>query len=528
MTLPEHSESARETIILVHGTFAEPRSGGSRQWYQPGSEFCRDLDARLEQLHCRARCWAHLTDDRSYFFWSGRNDWAARSAGATELAKLMHSLIDDGWRVHVVAHSHGGNVLLEALDIGAEGFASAHDYEGGYLVLMGTPIMELRELAKSGMSARTLLWKVLLSVAILVMVVWRAWPASDRFVHQTSGAIVGGDPTVEAVILALFLALVFLTILYLARLLIYRVAGVQSSAGSTAQSEHVFIRFRDALSPQWKRLLILNGSSDEAYQVLSKLAGMVPTLLKPAAAERGSFRHWLTGVTSLSHFADQVSFGKRRGGFSGWTLLFWGFQVLAFVTVLLIGVAVALLVDQTVGVAIISILIAATVLSLFGRDLLAFLCIPARIFSFLINIMLSAVRNLVTWGFRRWGGSVLHDIILGVSGFPLGGKNEVSFEPRFVGTDFYEFRDLPNTVIEQTLESRSKDVVSWLDALTRLLSDQVIAANDALPILSRIANDTTLIHASYYQHDLCRQHIAEWLARDLGTLNAEANEHQLF
>src|SRR5262249_39659717 len=152
------------------------------------------------------------------------------------------------------------------------------------------------------------------------------------------------------------------------------------------------------------------------------------------------------------------------------------------------------------------------------RALLAFLCIPARILSFLLNVAFSAVLNGVTWAFRRWGGRVFHDIILGVSGFPLGGKHEVSFEPRFIGTDFYEFRNLPEAVVKQTLESRSKDVVTWLDALTRLLSDQVIVANDALPVLRRIANDTTLVHASYYQHELCRQQIAEWLARDIVVL----------
>jgi hypothetical protein len=155
MTGSDPGETAKETIILVHGTFAAPRVGGPSQWYQPRSEFCRDLNARLKKLGSPARCWAHLTDDSSCFFWSGRNDWAARTAAAADLARLMYTLIKDGWRVHVVAHSHGGNVLLEALDIGAEGFAQAHDYEDGYLVLMGTPIMELRELAKSGCRSGT-------------------------------------------------------------------------------------------------------------------------------------------------------------------------------------------------------------------------------------------------------------------------------------------------------------------------------------------------------------------------------------
>src|SRR5262245_63530724 len=100
MTLTDHHESARETIILVHGTFAEPQFDGSSQWYQPGSEFCRDLDARLAQLDCRARCWAHLTDAHSYFSWNGHNDWAARSAAAVELAKLLRSLIKDRSEEH--------------------------------------------------------------------------------------------------------------------------------------------------------------------------------------------------------------------------------------------------------------------------------------------------------------------------------------------------------------------------------------------------------------------------------------------
>jgi hypothetical protein len=527
MTGSDPGETAKETIILVHGTFAAPRVGGPSQWYQPRSEFCRDLNARLKKLGSPARCWAHLTDDSSCFFWSGRNDWAARTAAAADLARLMYTLIKDGWRVHVVAHSHGGNVLLEALDIGAEGFAQAHDYEDGYLVLMGTPIMELRELAKSGMSKWNVLWKILLSVAILLICVRLAWPAvPERFVHWIGDAIARGEPLASTAIVTLCLAIACLTILHMLCLLVFRLARVECSAGSTGQAENVFIRFRDAYSTQWKRLLILNSDTDEAFQVLSRLVGMVPTLLAPAAAERGRVGQWLAGVASLSQYADQVNFGPRREGVTGFTVLALFLQVLVFLTLALVGGAVALLVNQAAGVAFLAVVVAVMALSFFGRALLAFLCAPARIVSFLVDLVVSALLNGATWTFRRWGGKMVHDMILGVSGFPLRGKQDVSFEPGSVGVDFYEFRKVPEAVITQTLETRSKGVVSWIDALTSLLSGEVIAANDALLILKKIAEDTTLVHASYYQHDLCRQQIAEWLARDRGTLQKEAHENQ--
>jgi len=345
-------------------------------------------------------------------------------------------------------------------------------------------------------------------------------------VHWIGDAIARGERLASTAIVTLCLAIACLTILHMLCLLVFRLARVECSAGSTGQAENVFIRFRDAYSTQWKRLLILNSDTDEAFQVLSRLVGMVPTLLAPAAAERGRVGQWLAGVASLSQYADQVNFGPRREGVTGFTVLALFLQVLVFLTLALVGGAVALLVNQAAGVAFLAVVVAVMALSFFGRALLAFLCAPARIVSFLVHLVVSALLNGATWTFRRWGGKMVHDMILGVSGFPLRGKQDVSFEPGSVGVDFYEFRKVPEAVITQTLETRSKGVVSWIDALTGLLSGEVIAANDALLILKKIAEDTTLVHASYYQHDLCRQQIAEWLARDRGTLQKEAHENQ--
>jgi hypothetical protein len=128
--------SAHTPIILVHGTFAGPKEG-SRQWYEPDSDFCRALDKALEKRGVHARCWAGI-EPLEYFHWGpGTNDWLDRAEAAKRLRDYLHNRQG---RCHVVAHSHGGNLLLDAL--GWNGGARV-DWFSGTVVLLGTPILEL-------------------------------------------------------------------------------------------------------------------------------------------------------------------------------------------------------------------------------------------------------------------------------------------------------------------------------------------------------------------------------------------------
>jgi hypothetical protein len=140
--------AAKETVIVVHGTFAAPVEG-KPAWYAPGGAFCRQLDERLAAHGSQARCWAHLDEcgeelrrragrTTTYFSWSGRNSWLDRSAAAQQLLDELDYLIDRGWKWNVVAHSHGGNTVLEAFDL------DNPDRIGGLTgncVLLGTPIL---------------------------------------------------------------------------------------------------------------------------------------------------------------------------------------------------------------------------------------------------------------------------------------------------------------------------------------------------------------------------------------------------
>ena len=142
--------TAKETVLIVHGTFSGPVEGKPR-WYEPGSEFCRRLDERLAARGSPARCWAHLDEcgdelrrraarSTAYYSWSGNNSWIDRSAAAKQFWDEIEYLArEKEWTCHVVAHSHGGNVVLEALDLD-------NPYKQGGLasnfVLLGTPILQ--------------------------------------------------------------------------------------------------------------------------------------------------------------------------------------------------------------------------------------------------------------------------------------------------------------------------------------------------------------------------------------------------
>lgn len=136
---------SRETVLVVHGTFASPpetssaslRAASVEEWWLPHGSFCTLLNERLKQQGSNARCWAHPGDP---FYWSGANTWSERALAGRHLAKELRRLIREEWLCHVVAHSHGGNVLLSALEeLGDEADKL------GSLCVLGTPFYHFRD-----------------------------------------------------------------------------------------------------------------------------------------------------------------------------------------------------------------------------------------------------------------------------------------------------------------------------------------------------------------------------------------------
>src|SRR5437016_5027884 len=105
-----------EPVIVVHGTFAGrvPNSPAlPRKWWERGGSFCERLDDHLRSHGSNARCWSHIVDGQSEYSWSGKNEETARQTASKSLRAHLETLEQDTEisRFHIVAHSHGGNVV---------------------------------------------------------------------------------------------------------------------------------------------------------------------------------------------------------------------------------------------------------------------------------------------------------------------------------------------------------------------------------------------------------------------------------
>jgi len=89
-------------VILVHGTFAASKDNEGKAWWQMGGSLCDVLKTQGGF-------------DYLPFHWSGANLESARRDAARALIGIIDDLEEQARRYHLVAHSHGGNVVWRAL-----------------------------------------------------------------------------------------------------------------------------------------------------------------------------------------------------------------------------------------------------------------------------------------------------------------------------------------------------------------------------------------------------------------------------
>ena len=129
---------ARAAIITVHGTGdSEPGPEGEK-WWQRGSEFSGWL---IEELAARG-----IEADIHPLIWTGANSATAREEASRALDKQVRKLAKEYDNVHVIGHSHGGNVANEAAVLlnwrgGRAGSKSARDRLRS-ISTVGTPFFQ--------------------------------------------------------------------------------------------------------------------------------------------------------------------------------------------------------------------------------------------------------------------------------------------------------------------------------------------------------------------------------------------------
>ncbi|MEQ1810279.1 MAG: hypothetical protein ABL889_10145 [Terricaulis sp.] len=124
-------------IVTVHGTGDTAESADGAKWFQRGSEFSQRLLQHLSSQGISGEIIPHL--------WTGANSAFDRERGADKLADRIRGLYNKYDTIHVVGHSHGGNVANDAavlLKWGLRRNAAREKFDS--LTTVGTPFFNVR------------------------------------------------------------------------------------------------------------------------------------------------------------------------------------------------------------------------------------------------------------------------------------------------------------------------------------------------------------------------------------------------
>jgi hypothetical protein len=173
--------------LVIHGTFASDavwwRLGGDGQ-----ESFADRLERELSRRDLVGTVWKPAFAcgfDYSSFSWSGRNRHGDRMAGArrlssslNELARQLLATPNEPLTVNFVAHSHGGNVVLEALR------RLKPNVCVGRIAFLGTPLITARPAFRaasfvfSAIVISLLFW---VAVSVLDVIVYQIWTRQPLF-----------------------------------------------------------------------------------------------------------------------------------------------------------------------------------------------------------------------------------------------------------------------------------------------------------------------------------------------------------
>lgn len=486
-------EPSKETVIIVHGTWAAPKDG-ERRWYQPvdsaaaADGFVTKLDAALQKRGSSARCWAHCTQHKEPFHWSGDNSWIARTEAASALADYVTELQSQGWRCHIIAHSHGGNVVLEALPQ----IAATTHFKGrpGKITTLGTPFIDTKgPIIRQREEARSLRRKILilayfaLFFAVGALLLSILEDGIYSFVFNPYG----------------FLYLTPIPILI--GLVVY--AKRPQSFGNASLDDIMswpkpWNVFRRRISSPGAginlHVLCIGSRMDEAWQILHHMRGIdnplavsmkLRSYLLSSLRLRMSLAIKTDAILGAQSFGDVSIVGKLLLVLS--SIIFGLFFVLAGATL-----------SARNWLEIIGVVLAMYLYALVARQ------------TRLIGAVLSVPTDIVTYFVRDKGWPVLVALAMGLEGY----RFELPSIESFPKSDhlLVTYEDMPIGAVQRALRKRNAWINGHLGDFSMTFSKLAVTTADIKSLLRTVESDQTLVHAAYYTDDQCIARIANWIA----------------
>ncbi len=527
--------AARETVLLVHGTFSnrDPEAAAAAtesKWYEPGSDACRRLDEELERRGSVARCWAHLGADekrnRACFRWDGQNSWLSRLDASTQLRAELRRLAKENWIVHLVAHSHGGNIVIDAVtDAGREVETAFR----GRIALLGTPVYG----NAWGFGRELALWRFAWVVAALAG--WGAvlWLLASTY--DTSAALALSSSWNQIAGLTIIAAVLFAGI-FLAR------AALWAWRGPAAPEDHVRARELPGRpgeimhgsmrkSPQF---LLIGSAADEAWRALAPLPEGTNPLTQSLSGVGGRIA---AGARPLVQAASERALSRVRWALRETRLapmLIIGLLLLALVAVVRWAPAwpvLQSLAPDARGMAFLAALAALTAASaiaprLAAQALLFPVVVATLVPSAVVAVFGGLVRLTLEGRLRAFVWNFLRSMMLGVGGGPRGPSDirlERHLPAAFAADGFY--LELPKATVDKILSEQQK----CINVAHRDLMDPALftswAAEDVLKLLERL--ELPLVHNAYQADALCLETIAAWIAEPVYAFSVKPRIHDV-
>jgi hypothetical protein len=475
----------KETVIVVHGTWAEPRQGQNPWYYWDSSDpngFVSKLDTALRERGSPARCWAHWPQYRA-FQWSGENSWIARTQAASALVEYVGKLCADGWRCHIVAHSHGGNVVLEALPQLLNNLDQL-----GRIVTLGTPFMNTISPISDVADRRSRSLSAVSEVCF--------WGLVVIFCFFTAG---------------FWYVLVFVVGRFIVRFNKKTVANAQAAMERADQIGYQM----NLIAKRGGIVLAMNSSMDEAWQILHH----IQNLESPIAVRSSLFSYVFASARNSISLFNQVArirgarsypdltVGRTLTLFSVYTilcLLVW--WIFALVSKGALGGEVA--VAGVFGGVLYIIVIGLT--RILGKDFHSAFWSPFRFFWRVVASSSNVPGAIVTYLIRNSAWRILQAMTMGLEGYRF--KTPIIEKcPSWIRKDLVKYEDLPKVAEERALAVRNDWVNRNLGHVSQAFSKFVVTEADISSLLRKIEADQSLVHAAYYTDGECIARIANWI-----------------
>jgi uncharacterized membrane protein len=536
------ADSAKETVIIVHGTSVD-YDPMKRGWYEPvdgrpgGEPFPAKLDAALQARGSQARCWAHCSDgNRIFEWWPGANNWVARTSAGAKLADYVASLQKQGWRCHILAHSHGGNVVVEALPQIPQILAKAESHKLlGTITTLGTPFIDIRSpISQRRTQARSVrtharMFATFTGISVLSLLIVVLPLMLQELQEGLTSVLEGSELWTFIGFFGLFVASLWY--------------AVRPQTSGSATLEDVW----PAWLPAWLRFpllgdpdagraaepgagiqlqfLAIGSRMDEPWQLLHSMRSVD----NPLAVGTG-LRKYL-----FSFLQSRMSQGAKIDATLGAKLfkdasfkikilcaLLWTFA-LCYV-VFWVGLLFWMGLEEEgpwrlmfLMLSIYSALLFIFVLPLGGKygresqyDNTAMYA-PVRWYNRLFGALLSVPTQVVTYFVRRESWSVLVAIAMGLEGYRFD-LPEIGQRPHYGSEHLVLYEDMPIGAERRALNKRSDWLRSHFGDVSETFARLAITTADIKSLLHIIAKDQTLVHAAYYTDDECIARIADWIA----------------